>query len=75
MTRDLRRYAQQTTTRLVVGFVIILFVAGIGLIYLIYGPESALMGMLCLVIGLAPLVLIFISLWILNFIVKKANEE
>jgi branched-chain amino acid transport system ATP-binding protein len=55
MARDLRRYASQTNFRLGVGGILLLFVVGDGLIYLIYGRGAALMGLLCLLLGLAPL--------------------
>lgn len=75
MTRDLRKYAQQTNFRLAVGFVVLLFVVGDGLIYWIYGKEAALLGLTCMLIGLAPLVLIGLTLWGLEWIVRRAKEE
>jgi hypothetical protein len=58
VTRDLRRYARQTNFRLFLGFILILFLIGIGLIYVLYGAGAALSGVICLLFGLAPLVLI-----------------
>jgi hypothetical protein len=75
MTRDLRKYARNTNIRLLVGFILLLFIVGDGLIYLIYGPQSAIFGFICLIAGLAPLVLIALLLWILEWIVKRANED
>lgn len=75
MMRDLRRYAQQTTVRLIVGGLLLLFIVGDGLIYLIYGQAAAISGLLCLGIGMVPLVLIFIALWIMEWIVKRANSK
>ena len=72
--RDLRKYAQQTNLRLIVGAVLLLFVVGDGLIYLIYGPQSALMGLICLGIGLAPIGLILLSFMIIDWVVKRANR-
>lgn len=74
MGRDLRRYARQTNTRLVVGFVIILFIIGDGLIYLFYGRSAAATGLLCLLAGLSPLVLIRIALWIMDLVIKVNNR-
>ncbi|MFO8036968.1 MAG: hypothetical protein R6U57_10120 [Anaerolineales bacterium] len=54
MSKDLRTYARRTTLLLVVGFIIILFVVGDGLIYLLYGRGPALMGLVCLGSGLIP---------------------
>jgi uncharacterized membrane protein len=73
--RDLRKYAQQTNVRLGVGAFLLLFVVGLGLIYLIYGSGAAVMGFLCLLAGTTPLVLIFLSLALLDWIQKRANRD
>ena len=75
MTRDLRRYARQTNIRLFVGFFLILFIVGEFLIWEFYGREAAIFGLLCLVAGVSPLVLIAVILWLMELFVKKANEE
>jgi hypothetical protein len=73
MARDLRRYARQTNVRLFVGFFLILFVVGDGLIWVIWGREAALLGLACLLAGLAPLGLIFLALWAIEWIAKKGQ--
>lgn len=73
--RDLRKYAQQTDRRLIGGGLLILFVVGDGLIYLIYGRQAAVAGLFCLLIGLIPLVLIWISLALISWLVRRANSE
>jgi len=73
--RDLRNYAKQTNVRLGVGAFLLLFVVGVGLIYLIYGSGAAMMGMICLLAGLTPLVLIFLSFVVLDWIQKRANRD
>ena len=75
MTRDLREYAKQTNVRIGVGAFLILFIVGIGLIYFIYGPGAAVMGVLCLFAGLTPILLIVLSLAILDWIQKRANRD
>lgn len=75
MTRDLRKYAKNTNIRLVVGFIILLLLIGDGLIYLIYGPGAAVSGLICILGGLIPILLIYGLLSLLEIIVKKANEE
>lgn len=75
MKRDLRKYAKSTTTRLLLGFILILFLVGDGLIYIIYGRAAAITGLLCLLGGLFPLSLIFGILYILEAIARRANEE
>ena len=73
--RDLRKYSRQTTARLVIGFVALLFLIGLGLIYMIYGREGAAFGFVCLLAALAPLGLIWLVLRLLEWIVQRANSE
>jgi hypothetical protein len=73
--RDLRRYASQTQARLIVGALALLFIVGDGLIYIIYGPPAALMGLICLGAGLLPVIVIVLILWGIDMVVKRANKE
>ncbi len=73
MSRDLRRYARQTNVRLAVGGVLLLFLVGDGLIYIFYGQGAAVLGLVCLVLGLAPLVLIGLALWVIEWIARRAT--
>jgi len=75
VTRDLRKYAKQTNVRLGVGAFLLLFVIGIALIYVIYGAGAAMMGFLCLLGALVPVVLIFLFLALLDWIQKRANSD
>jgi hypothetical protein len=75
MTHDLRKYARQTNVRLLTGFILILFIIGDGLIYIFYGRQAALLGVICLIFGLIPLLLIWGALWVVDVIVKKANQD
>lgn len=75
MTRDLRRYARQTNLRLTVGALLLLFVVGDGLIYLIYGRGAALLGLLCLLAGLIPVFLTLLVLFLFDWIVKRGNRD
>ncbi len=75
MSNDLRKYARQTNFRLIAGGILILFLVGLGSIYFFYGSGAALMGFVCLLVGLLPLLLIWISLAGLDWIVKKADGE
>ena len=75
MSRDLRKYARNTNIHLLAGFILLLFLVGGGLIYMVYGPQGAMFGLICLLAGLAPLVLIALILWIMEWIVNRANEE
>jgi hypothetical protein len=75
MIRDLRKYARQTTVRVAAGAVLLLFIVGDGLIYLIYGKAAAVMGLLCLVGGMIPIALIFAILFLMEWISKRANPD
>jgi hypothetical protein len=74
MTRDLRRYARDTNVRLFVGFLLILFLVGDGLIWAIYGREAAILGMVCLLAGLFPLLLIALALWGIDLLLCRFRE-
>ena len=74
MSKDLRSYARQTNVRLVAGFILILFLIGDGLIYFIYGKEAAVMGFLCIIGGMAPVVAIWGILAFIDWLAKKADR-
>jgi predicted PurR-regulated permease PerM len=75
MRRDLRHYASQTTFRLVAGALLLLFTIGLGAIWLIYGPYAALMGFLCLLGALIPIGLIALSIYGMDWVVKRGNRD
>jgi predicted PurR-regulated permease PerM len=75
MKRDIRDYAKQTNIRLIAGAVAILMIVGVGLIFLIYGPNAAIFGFLCILSGFIPIGLILFVLWGMEKIVKKADRE
>ncbi len=70
----MRRYASQTSVRLIVGALLLVFLVGDGLIYLIYGPASAVMGLLCLLGALVPIVLVWLVIMLMDWIVKRGNQ-
>jgi len=73
MASDLRKYARQTNFRLWVGFILLLFLVGGGLIYWFYGSRAALLGLVCLVVGLLPLLLIWLILIGLEWVAKRGE--
>jgi len=73
--RDLRKYAKQTNVRLLVGAFFLLFVVGIGLIWLIYGKAAAGMGLACLLAAFIPVLLIFGVFAGIDWILKRARPE
>lgn len=75
MSRDLRKYAKQTNAQLIVGSILLLFLVGLGLIWVIYGFGAAITGLLCILAAFIPIGLIFIALYGLDWIVKRANPD
>jgi hypothetical protein len=59
---------------LLVGFFVLVFGLGLGLIYLWWGQGAALMGLVCLLAALVPAALVWLFLAILGWIAKKAQE-
>ena len=72
MTRDLRKYSRQTNLLLIIGGLFLLFVIGDGLIYLFYGLHAAMLGLLCLLGGMIPVVLVVLIILFLDWISKHA---
>lgn len=75
MTRDLRKYMKDTNARILVGAFLLLFIVGIGLIWAIYGFGAAVSGFLCLLGAFVPIALIFLALYGMDWIVKRANRD
>lgn len=76
MSRDLRKYARQTSLRLILGGIVVALLVGGGLIYLFYGPGGfGGLVLSCIGIGLFPVLLILIFLQVIDWIVKRANRE
>lgn len=75
MSRDLRKYAKETNARIVAGALLLLFVVGLGLIWIIYGFGAAVSGFLCLLGAFVPIGLILLALYGVDWIVKRANRD
>jgi multisubunit Na+/H+ antiporter MnhB subunit len=73
--KDLREYAKQTNVRLVLGAFILLFVVGVGLIWLIYGEGAAGLGFVCLLAALFPVILILLFFVAIEWILKRARPK
>jgi hypothetical protein len=71
VSRDLREYAKSTQLRLVLGFVLLVFLVGDGLIFLFYGKGAGLAGLICLLGVLVPLGLVAVFLGLADLVVKK----
>jgi hypothetical protein len=74
MTRDLRKYARQTNFRLAVGAILLLFIIGDGLIYFFYGKGAALLGILCILAGLTPVVLVVLIFVLMDWVRKRIDH-
>ncbi len=70
-TFDLKSYSKQTTTRLILGALLILIIVGLGLIYLIYGLGAVFSGFLCVAAGILPIILIYFIFVFIEWIVKR----
>jgi len=73
--KDLREYAKQTNVRLIIGAFVLLFVVGVGLIWLIYGAAAAGMGLLCLLAALVPILLIVAIFGGMDWILKNVRPK
>ncbi|MRS05575.1 hypothetical protein EG832_20525 [bacterium] len=72
--RDLRKYANQTTTRLITGGITLVVIVAVGFTWIFYGRSAALTALLCIGAGLLPVVLIFGLFLLINWILRKNNE-
>lgn len=75
MSRDLRDYARKTNIRLGVGALLLLFIVGLGLVYLFFGQEAAGLGFICLLAGLSPVVLILVTFFFIDRIMRNAGRK
>jgi len=73
--RDLRQYSKQTNIRLALGAFILLFIVGVGLIWLIYGGNAAGMAFTCLLAALFPVILILAIFLGIEWILRHARPK
>jgi quinol-cytochrome oxidoreductase complex cytochrome b subunit len=73
--RDLRSYAKSTVFRLILGALVLIFVVGEILIYLIYGSTAATTGFICLIAGVVPVILVLLSLWLIDWVARKNKNQ
>ncbi len=75
MARDLRKFARQTNVRLVIGALLLAFIIGDGLIFLIYGKSAALGGLLCLLVGMVPVLLVIGVIILIDWARKRLDHD
>lgn len=73
--KDLREYARQTNIRLAFGAFVLLFVVGLGLIWVFYGERAAGMGFVCLLAALFPVILILGIFLGIEWILRHARPK
>jgi hypothetical protein len=59
--------------RLIAGFLLLVFLVGDGLIFLLYGRGAGLAGLICLLGALLPIFLVVFFLWLADRIVKNQS--
>jgi hypothetical protein len=75
MRRDLRRYAETTTFRLIIGGVLLTFTIGIILIGIFYGVNSAIFGLICLASAFIPIGLIILAIFVIGRYVEDQRKK
>ena len=75
MSRDLRKYTRETNFRLLWGAFILLFIVGVGLIWLIYGQGAGGMALVCLLAALVPIILILGVFLAIDWILSHARPK
>jgi len=73
--KDLREYSKQTNVRLALGAFVLLFIVGVGLIWLIYGSNAAGMGFICLLAALFPVILILLIFVAIDWILSRVRPK
>jgi hypothetical protein len=58
-----------------VGVLVIIFVIGLGLIYLIYGKQAGWAALICTGLGLVPVTLIAGFLWFFGWFTRSVKGE
>jgi hypothetical protein len=53
-----------------IGFLVLVFLVGGGLIFFLYGRGAGITGLFCLLGALVPVLLVVLLLWILDRVVK-----
>jgi hypothetical protein len=75
MSRDLRKYMKDTNVQLIAGAMLMLFLVGLGLVWIIYGFGAAVMGFLCILGAMVPIGLILLFLNLSDWILKRTGRD
>lgn len=71
MGRDLREFRRRLDLRLLLAFILLLFLVGDGLIWVLYGGQAAIIGALCMGAGTFLLGLLWAMMSLLEWISNK----
>ncbi len=72
--RDLRTYVQRTNLALILGGLLLVLVGGNLLVWLLYGPGTALQSLTCMMVLLIPVGLIAVILWLMDWVVRRERD-
>jgi len=72
--RDLRAYSRRTQIGLALGGLALLLLVGDGLVWLGYGKGAAGAALLCTIVGLAPLLLIWLALAGVGWLARRLDR-
>ncbi len=61
------RFARSLEGQLVIGFFLVLYLVGGGLIWLFYGKTAALLGIICMTGGLFFFLLLYAIVWLIGW--------
>jgi Na+/melibiose symporter-like transporter len=75
MVKDLRKYAQSTNFRLILGGLILVTVVAFILIALFYGINSALFGLICVFAALIPISIVLFLFFLLNRYISNERKK
>lgn len=73
--RDMRAYARGTQLRLIAGGLFLALAVGTLLVRLVYGPDAGRSALICMILGLLPLVLIWALLSLVGWIARRGGGD
>jgi fatty acid desaturase len=75
MVKDLRKYAQSTNLRLLLGGLVLVTLVAFILITFFYGINSAFFGLICVFATLIPISIVLILFFLLNRYISNERKK